>query len=164
MYYHLNYGFSSNYVCRVKWGCMQCISPNGINQNQPMALAMWETFILDWLTTLHRHANISLVAISSMLFGVCLMARQAINRFRVYMNGSQQCHDANAVWFVSTDKFGSNIAQCNVTKQNSWDLHSCNIQCLCPCGVQCDYLPLHVQFPPWMKRTLACSYEQLVQC
>ena len=89
---------------------------------------------------------------------------ETINRFRVYMNGSQQCHDANVVWFLSADKLGSKVAQCNVTQQNNDDLHVCNIQCLCPCGVQCNYLRLHVQFPPWVKRTLAlCSYEQLFE-
>ena len=89
---------------------------------------------------------------------------ETITRFRVYMNGSQQCDDANAVWFLSVEKFGASMAQCNVTQQKSGDLHVCNIQCLCPCGVQCNYLLLHVQFPPWVKRTLAlCCCEQLFQ-
>ena len=83
--------------------------------------------------------------------------------FRVYMKGSQQCHDVNAVWFLSAAN-GSKLVQCNVIQQSNADLLVCNIQCQCPCGVKCSYLQLSMQFPPWMKKTLAlCSYEQLLQ-
>ena len=84
-------------------------------------------------------------------------------QFRVYMKGPQQCRDVNALWLLNPVKSGSNAVECNVTQQNDADLLVCNIQCMCPCGVPCNYLHFHMQCPPWMKKTLAlCFYEQLL--
>ena len=85
------------------------------------------------------------------------------SHFRLYMKGSQQCQDVNAVWFLGSGKYGSSTVQCNVTQKNDADLQVCDIQCVCPCEVQCNYLYLSIQFPPWIKKTLSlCLYEQLV--
>ena len=60
-----------------------------------------------------------------------LPRRETTNYFRVYMNGSQQCLDINAVWFTSGGKSGSVAVQCGVTQQNNTKIHVCDIQYLC---------------------------------
>ena len=82
------------------------------------------------------------------------------NYFRVYMKGTQQCQDVNTAWFMTGRMFGLNMVECDVRQEQNGAVHVCDITCLCPCGMKCDFLHLQLQFPPWMTKSIAlCFYE-----
>ena len=91
-----------------------------------------------------------------------LPSNKTSDQFRVFINGTQQCRDVNTAWFMSGRELGSSVIECDVTQEQPENIHICNIRCLCPCGVKCDYLHLQLQFPPWMMKSLSiCYYEHV---
>ena len=91
-----------------------------------------------------------------------LPLNRTTDRYRVYMKGTQQCHDMNSVWFLSGIELEPIVIECDVTQQQDGDMFVCDISCLCTCGLSCEYLRLQLQFLPWMKGTLSlCNYEHL---
>ena len=84
----------------------------------------------------------------------------SVNLFGLVLSGTQPCASEISTWFVRGENDTGAPSECLVEEDAYENTRVCALTCQCTVPSVRGYLHYHVQFPSWLKTTVAlCDYQ-----